>query len=72
MKVATFENMRISVPLKDDETIEIIANRLLDAIDSIGDNKKVLMDCCHRNLPLDVQQIVKSAIDFYWIRVSVL
>ena len=38
MKVATFENMRISVPLKDDETIEIIANRLLDAIDSIGDS----------------------------------
>ena len=37
MKVATFEDMRVSVPLKDDETIEIIANRLLDAIDSIGE-----------------------------------
>jgi len=24
------------------------------------------MESCHRNLPLNVQQTVKSVIDFYW------
>lgn len=36
--VATFEDMSVSIPMKDNETIEEVENRMIEAVDSIGDH----------------------------------
>lgn len=38
MLIARFDKMSVSVPIKDDESIEDIEDRLAEAIDSIGDD----------------------------------
>ena len=38
MKVIHFDKMSVRVPMKDGDSIEDIEDRLIDAVDSIGDN----------------------------------
>lgn len=38
MKVIHFDKMSIRIPMKDDETIAEIEDRMIEAVDSIGDN----------------------------------
>ena len=37
MKVIHFDKMSVRVPLSDDESIEDVEAKLIDAVDSIGD-----------------------------------
>ena len=37
MKIVHFNKMSVRVPLKNDENVDDIENRLIEAVDSIGD-----------------------------------
>lgn len=38
MMVVHFDKMSVRVPMKDGDTIEDVEDRLIEAVDSIGDN----------------------------------